>query len=232
MLTVISEVDFVWWWEGSYYLSSTVVAKEISKWNLFLVRCLWGNLSVTFLSRQQYFQYDPFHSLPLYPNITFRCNGSIVGWSLAAVNDTRSGRPELSVWRSNGTNQYIKVAASLINPSVISDNVGQLGTGTVMIHENTIRRPIPFEPGDILGILFRRRPRYVPLLYNITSSGNCEGLVSFYRQTRRSPPDDDIVLTSDINRDSLFPLISLQICKFCIRNEIFQGFGVSVIEFI
>ena len=174
----------------------------------------------------------PLTELRIFPNITFRCNGSIVGWSLAAVNHTSSGRPELSVWRSNGTNQYIKVAASLIAPSVIIDNVGQLGTGTVMIHENTIRRPIPFETGDILGILFRRRPRYIPLLYNVTRSGDCGGLVSFYRQTRRSPPDDDIVLTSVINRDSLFPLISLQICKFCMRNEIFQGFGVSVIDYL
>jgi len=175
----------------------------------------------------------PLSELRIFPNITFRCNGSIVGWSLAAVDNIRVGtNPELSVWKPNGTNQYVKVAASLIAPNVISDNVSQLDTGTVMIHENTIRRPIPFEPGDILGILFRRRPRYVPLLYNVTHSGNCEGLVSFYRQTRRSPPDDAIMVTSDINRDSLFPLISLQICKFCMRNEIFQGFGVSVIEFL
>jgi len=120
--------------------------------------------------------------LRIFPNITFECNGSIIGARLAAVRDTRGGRPELSVWRSDGTNRYAKVAASNINSYVISDNVNTVGTATVMIYQGSVDTPIPFDSGYVLGILFRPLPQIVPLLYNVSSSGDSEGLVSFYMQ--------------------------------------------------
>jgi len=155
--------------------------------------------------------------LRIFPNITFECNGSIIGARLAAVRDTRGGRPELSVWRSDGTNRYAKVAASNINSCVISDNVNTVGTATVMIYQSSVDTPIPFEPGYVLGILFRPRPQIVPLLHNVSSSGDSEGLVSFYRRTQGSPPNDAITVTSGVNMDTLLPLISLDICKFCMK---------------
>ena len=160
----------------------------------------------------------PFSQQRLFPNITFDCNGTIVGTRLAAISDTRGGRPELSVWRSDGANQYTKMAASNINSCVINDNVATLDTAAVMIHQNSLDAPIPFEPGYILGVFFRPRPEYVPLLYNVTSYGDTEGLVSFYWQRQGSPPNLAVTLNSGSSVDTFFPLISLEVCKFCMNT--------------
>ena len=155
----------------------------------------------------------PEQQLRLFPNIRFTCNGSIVGWRLAAIDHTRNGRPELSVWRPRGVNQFAKVAGRRIDSCTVSESMRTLGASTVMIHENILNPPIPFEAGDVLGVLFLidTSASYIPLLYNVT--GN-EGLVSYYRIARGSPPGDAFTLTANtVTQDTLFPLISLQICK-------------------
>ena len=107
-------------------LMAWVVANDVFFLQFTVLQCYCSNSCVQGLPNASDIQglamdnqnqlVAPLTELRIFPNITFRCNGSIVGWSLAAVNHTSSGRPELSVWRSNGTNQYIKVAASLIAP--------------------------------------------------------------------------------------------------------------------
>ena len=82
-----------------------------------------------------------------------------------------------------------------------------------MIHENILNSPIPVEAGDVLSILFKadNAANYIPLLYNVTGSG---GLVSYYRTARGSPPGDVFTLTANgVSQDTLFPLISLEMCK-------------------
>ena len=77
----------------------------------------------------------------------------------------------------------------------------------------TLNSPVPVEAGDVLGILFQADDvaSYIPLLYNVTGSG---GLVSYYRAARESPPGDVFTLTANgVSQDTLFPLISLEICK-------------------
>ena len=77
----------------------------------------------------------------------------------------------------------------------------------------TLNSPIPVEAGDVLGILFQADnvASYIPLLYNVTGSG---GLVSYYRTAQGSPPGDVFTLTGNsFSQDTLFPLISLEICK-------------------
>ena len=64
-----------------------------------------------------------------------------------------------------------------------------------------------------IGILFQADnvASYIPLLYNVTGSG---GLVSYYRTAWGSPPGDVFTLTTNsVVQDTLFPLISLEICK-------------------
>ena len=89
----------------------------------------------------------PVRQLSLFPNITFTCTGSIVGWRLAAIDSIRSGRPELSVWRLSGVNQYTKVTGQHIDSCTVAESMRTLDTCTVMIHENTLDPPIPFEAG-------------------------------------------------------------------------------------
>ena len=154
----------------------------------------------------------PIQQLRLFPNIRFTCNGSIVGWRLAAIDHTRNGRPELSVWRPRGVNQFAKVAGRRIDSCTVSESMRTLGASTVMIHENILNSPIAVEAGDVLGIHFiaGSGASYIPLLYNVTGSG---GLVSYYRTARGSPPGDVFTLTGNsVAQDTLFPLISLEIC--------------------
>ena len=159
----------------------------------------------------------PVRQLRLFPNITFTCTGNIVGWRLAAINHINRGNPELSVWRPDGVNRYAKVTGQRIDSCTVAESTRTLGTSTVMIHENTLDPPIPFEAGYVLGILFSsdNAASYIPLLYNVTRSDNSEGLVSYYESTRGSPPNDIFTLTANnVAQDTLFPLISLEICKF------------------
>ena len=155
----------------------------------------------------------PVQQLRLFPNITFTCNGSIVGWRLAAIDHTRNGRPELSVWRRNGANRFEKMAGQRIDSCTVTESSRTLRGSPVMIHEDILNSPIPFEAGDVLGILFvaDNAASYIPLLYNVTGSG---GLMSYYRTARGSPQNDVFTLTANgVAQDTLFPLISLQICK-------------------
>ena len=153
----------------------------------------------------------PVQQLRLFPNITFTCNGSIVGWRLAAIDHTRNGRPELSVWRRNGANRFEKMAGQRIDSCTVTESSRTLRGSPVMIHEDILNSPIPFEAGDVLGILFvaDNAASYIPLLYNVTGSG---GLMSYYRTARGSPQNDVFTLTN-VAQDTLSPLISLQMCK-------------------
>ena len=156
----------------------------------------------------------PVRQLRLFPNITFTCAGNIVGWRLAAIDHIRNGRPELSVWRPDGVNRYAKVTGQRIDSCTVAESTRTLGTSTVMIHENILDSPIPFEAGHVLGVLFVNLPQYIPLLYNVSGSDGSERFVSYYESTLGSPQNDIFTLTADnVAQDTLFPLISLEICK-------------------
>ena len=156
----------------------------------------------------------PVRQLRLFPNIMFTCTGNIVGWRLAAIDHINRGRPELSVWRPDGVNRYAKVTGQRINSCTVAEGTRTLGTSTVMIHENILDSPIPFEAGYVLGVLFVNVPQYIPLLYNVSGSVGSEGFVSYYESTQGSPQNDIFTLTANnVAQDTLFPLITLEICK-------------------
>ena len=146
---------------------------------------------------------------------------------MAAIDHTRNGRPELSVWRPDGVNRYVKVAGQRIDSCTIDESTRTVDTSTVMFHENILDPPIPFEAGYVLGVLFiaDNAASYIPLLYNVSGSDGSEGLVSYYESTRGSPPNDTFTLTANnIMQDTLFPLISLEICK---SNNVVVHLGCS-----
>ena len=161
----------------------------------------------------------PIRQLSLFPNITFTCTGSIVGWRLAGIDHINRGRPELSVWRPDGVNRYAKVTGQRIDSCTVAKSTRTLGTSTVMIHENILDSPIPFEAGHVLGVLFVNIPSYIPLLYNVSGSDGSEGFMSYYESAVGSPPNDIFTLTANnVAQDTLFPLISLEMCKFCMSQ--------------
>ena len=125
-------------------------------------------------------------------------------------------RPELSVWRPDGINRYAKATAERIDSCTVAESTRTLGGSTVMIHEDILDSPIPFEAGYVLGVLFvaDNAASYIPLMYNVSGSDGSEGMVSYYERTRGSPPNDVFRLTANnVMQDTLFPLISLEICE-------------------
>ena len=72
---------------------------------------------------------------------------------MAAIDHTNRGRPELSVWRPDGVNQYVKVTGQRIDSCTVDVSTRTVDQSTVMFHENILDPPIPFEAGYVLGIL-------------------------------------------------------------------------------
>ena len=166
--------------------------------------------NVSTLAVQQSSLSLQYYQLRLFPNLTFSCSGSIVGWSMITPKYTRiGGLPILGVWTriSDGSGIFLKKSSALLKPclrQVIDADAG------LFLHENVLEQPLEFRRGDILGILLRRAQiaRFTPYFMPKQS------FVSTFRSTRGSPIND----TESINgaNDNNIPLLSLVTCKWFI----------------
>ena len=123
----------------------------------------------------------------------------------APTTDNGGGRAEISVWRQNEGNaqQYTKISGQLMERNIIE----QLDGTDIVIIENTATTPLPFQPGDILGLYHRREPiaDFVPYLYRVNTS---EGPLNYF--------SDELAVSSSFtqnqnNADDLLPLVSIEI---------------------
>ena len=81
----------------------------------------------------------------IFPDITFTCDGDVVKWIMAGKwNDPRNQFPELQIWRLSQGTTYTKQSGT----SITADNKEDDD-----IYEYTLTTPLPFQSGDILGIL-------------------------------------------------------------------------------
>lgn len=146
------------------------------------------------------------HQLRLFPNITFNCDGSIVGWSMIAPQHTaRGGRTELSVWtQMSESGTFRKTSSALLTPCIRTEISAE---DNMYLHENVLEEPMEFHSGNILGMLLRpeRIARFPPYFMSK------ESFVSTFREAGSSPANDT-ESTSGTSDDKL-PLISLVICK-------------------
>ena len=82
------------------------------------------------------------------PDINFTCDGMITKWIVGAGWDSSDSLyPELQVWRNIGNDVYQKINGTFINITTESSN---------RIYEFDNFSPIPFLPGDILGVFIPR----------------------------------------------------------------------------
>ena len=80
----------------------------------------------------------------IFPSVGFSCSGEIVRWVVAGeLNSGNSQFPELQVWQPVGGGTYIKKNSTLI----VVDEEGD------EVYEIALDHPVPFQPGDILGLL-------------------------------------------------------------------------------
>ena len=140
----------------------------------------------------------------IYPEMKFKCNGTITKWIYGGVQQ-RSGTmlPELQIWHQQGTDNYNKIGSSLVTADT------SIGTN---LYEFIPQIPLQFKEGDIFGVHIPR---------NVQGNKNLHSL-SLYEQKESGPlnlrdngnpssPSSTITgLTTDGNN---FPLVTVEISK-------------------
>ena len=80
----------------------------------------------------------------VFPDINFLCSGQVNYFIMGATWKNDDGHsPELQIWRPSGENTYQKLSGTTIAPVSISNDG---------IYVYTVNPPVPFQPGDILGL--------------------------------------------------------------------------------
>ena len=147
----------------------------------------------------------------LFPNITFSCRGSVVGWSLIApLHDNPPGRrPIMNVWspqaKSDEAYEQLRENSTDLIPclkEVISKE------RQLYLYENTTMEPLEFQPGDILGMVLRDTNKnnsiFTPYMLNKT------WFVAYHRDAKNARPTENI---RSFGVDNMMPLLFLHICK-------------------
>lgn len=127
------------------------------------------------------------------PDVKFRCDGLITKWMIGADLAGGSFYPELQVWRNIGNNVYQKINGT----SIVVRPVG------VDIYENDVIPPIPFQAGDILGVLIPQTS-LIKLQYERSGSPTNYYLTNI---TDTIDLEDSSVLTTSKG----YPLVSVEI---------------------
>ena len=151
----------------------------------------------------------------LFPNISFSCSGSVVGWSLIApqVHRRRGSRPIMNVWspeeNSTGVYTQLRENSSVLEPCFIKVLNGSSEERELYLYESITSEPLEFKPGDIIGLVLHdpdlRNSVLTP--YMVTQSS----IVSYYRSMA-----NNAVLREDTRQfqnDSMVPLLFLHTCK-------------------
>ena len=151
----------------------------------------------------------------LFPNVTFSCRGSVVGWSLIApLHDNPPGRrPIMNVWspKADSDEEYEQLRDNSTNlipclKEIISEE------RQLYLYENTTMEPLEFQPGDILGMVLRDTSKnnsiFTPYMLNKI------WFVAYYRDAKNARPTENI---RGFQFDSMMPLLFLHICKLPIQ---------------
>ena len=80
----------------------------------------------------------------IFPDIRFTCSGQVVKWIMGGTwNADRDNYPQLQVWRPSGDSMYHRQGGSSATADMMMDDG---------VYEFTADPPIPFQPGDVLGV--------------------------------------------------------------------------------
>ena len=79
----------------------------------------------------------------IYPEMDFRCNGTITKWIYAGTMGSGNEKPELQIWRRIRDDMYVKQSFS----QVLFNK-----TNSTNIHEIYPTNPIEFNEGDVFGL--------------------------------------------------------------------------------
>ena len=113
--------------------------------------------------------------------------------------------PELQIWRraENGSSVYRKISGTFLR-------VGSWNTSG--IYEYGDFSPIPFHPGDVVGMFLSRKPLSKLRVLSEDSSSHLNYYLSVENSDRVSPFEEiDLKETDDLKSQQYLPLVSVYI---------------------
>ena len=141
----------------------------------------------------------------IYLNTKFTCSGRVIKWIVGATYSNGNYYPELQIWRPSGGGVYQKLNGT------IAKAAEEEASG---IYEFIVDPPLPFQPGDILGV-FHPSEQNSRLLVNYDSEGD---LLNFYLPLESSqvePSHTIIDVSSGLQIRTEIPLVAVEIGELC-----------------
>ena len=137
------------------------------------------------------------------PDIRFTCDGMITKWIIGAYTAGGSFNPELQVWRNIGNDVYQKINGTFIDVTTSSRY-------EYSVYEYSNFSPIPFQAGDILGVLIPGDYSNLVLLSEDTTSPT-----NYYLTTGSTVSESpyDVMDISSVMSRGYHPLVSVEIGK-------------------
>ena len=156
-------------------------------------------------SRSSPISLDYKNEVRLFPNISFNCSGSVVGWSLVApLHSPPPGRrPILNLWSQPNPRRFRQKNNVTMEPclkEVISQD------RQLYLYENTIERPLEFELGDIMGMVLRNQAKAIFKPYVMQRAS----FTAYHRSGVSAFRTEGL---NGFKTDHLVPLVFLHICK-------------------
>ena len=104
---------------------------------------VYALLDITDRKKARFFREE---QLAIFPDITFTCSGEVVKWIMGGrFRDSEDRFPELQTWRPSGGSVYQKVNSTVISGLYFEESDDE-------VYMYTVDPPLPFQPGDILGL--------------------------------------------------------------------------------
>ena len=95
------------------------------------------------LPQLQEFEFD--NKQLIFPSISFTCTGEVTKWIVSGkYKMNEDHHPELQIWRPTGETTYEKRGSTIVQAA--SEEGDE-------VYEFPVDSPLPFQPGDILGLL-------------------------------------------------------------------------------
>ena len=140
----------------------------------------------------------------IFPSITFTCSGEVVKWIVAGRwrgdGGNRDEFPELQIWRSSGDSTYQKEGSTVISVTSEEDDG---------VYEFSVAPPLPFQPGDILGL--RQPPGYYDSILQVRYDNGGD---SVYYSTAANQNNDIFDISgSGVATSTDIPLVTVEIGK-------------------
>ena len=149
----------------------------------------------------------------IIPDLRFDCDGEITKWIVGAIWSNNAPLfPELQLWRLNSSRNgvYTKVGTTTLNATTSNSR---------WLYEFPVEPSLPFWSGDILGIFQPSGSQSrLRILYKLGSENPRNFVFSPPESVTEPPLETFNTSSSDIVQQRVLPLVTIEICKACIKN--------------